>query len=75
MTSYFLRKLLGLLHGLLHNLRHGRRRLLCFPLLELIDLVAVVGMVRVIRVEEIKLWVVDLILTDSCFKLRPVPEK
>lgn len=72
---YFLRKLLGLLHGLLHNLRHCCRWFLCFAFLKFIDLVTVVGMVGVIRVEEIKLWIVDLILTDSCFKLRPIPVK
>lgn len=71
--SYFLRKLLALLHGLLHNLRHCCRWFLRFALLKFIDLVTVVGMVGVIRVEEIKLWVVDLILADSCFKLRPIP--
>lgn len=74
-SSYFLRQLLGLLHGLLHNLRHCCRRFLRFALLKFIDLVTVVGMVRVVRVEEIKLWIVDLILTDSCFKLRSVPVK
>lgn len=73
--NYFLRKLLGLLHSLLHNLRHCCRWLLSFALLKFIDLVTVVGMVGVIRVEEIKLWIVDLILTDSCFKLRPIPVK
>lgn len=72
--SYFLRQLL-LLHRLLHDLGHGCRRLLGFALLEFIDLVPVVGMVGVVGVEEIKLWVVDLILSDSCFKLRPVPVK
>lgn len=34
---------------------------------------AVVGMVGIIRVEEIELWVVDLILANPSFKLRPVP--
>lgn len=72
--SYFLRKLL-LLHCLLHNLRHSCRWFLRFALLKFIDLMTVVGMVGVIRVEEIKLWIVDLILTDSCFKLRPIPVK
>lgn len=73
--SYFLRKLLGLLHSLLHNLRYCCRWLLCFAFLKFIDLVPIVCMVGVIRVEEIKLWIVDLILTDSCFKLRPIPVK
>lgn len=73
--SHFLRELLGLLHGLLHNLRHCCRWLLRFALLKFIDLVTVVGMVRVIGVEEIKFWIVDLILTDSCFKLRTIPVK
>lgn len=36
---------------------------------------AVVGMVGIIRVKEIKLWIVDLILTDSCFKLWSIPVK
>lgn len=66
---------MGLLHGLLHNLRYCCRRLLRLALLEFIDLVAVVGMVGIIRVEEIKLWIVDLILTDSGFKLGTVPVK
>lgn len=66
--------LLRLLHGLLlHDLRHGGRRLLTFALFELVDLVAVVGMVRVGGVQEIKLGVVDLVLTDPRFKLGPVP--
>lgn len=74
--SYFLRKLLRLLHSLLlHNLRHCSRWFLCFAFLKFIDLVTIVGMVWVIGVEEIKLWIVDLILTDSCFKLRPIPVK
>lgn len=34
----------------------------------------VVGMVGVIRVEEIELWVVDLILANPSFKLGPVSE-
>lgn len=72
--SYLLRKLLGLLHSLLHNLWHRCRWFLRFALLKLIDLVTVVGMVRVVGVEEIKFWIVDLILTDSCFKLGPIPE-
>lgn len=33
----------------------------------------VVGMVGIIRVEEIELWVVDLILANPSFKLRPIP--
>ncbi len=66
---------MGLLHGLLHDLGHSCGWLLSFALLKLIDLVAVVGMVGVIRIEEIKLWIVDLILADSCFKLWPIPEK
>lgn len=66
---------MGLLHGLLHNLRYCCRRFLRFALLELIDLVAVVGMIGIIRVEEIKLWIVDLILTDSGFKLGTIPVK
>lgn len=69
--SHFLRKLLGL-HGLLHDLWHCCRRLLCFALLKFIDLVSVVCMVGVIRVEEVKFWIVDLILTDSRLKLRPI---
>lgn len=72
--SYFLWKL-SLQHGLLHNFRHGCRRFLPFTLLEFIDLVAIVGMVGVVRVEEIKLWIVDLILTDSCFELWPISVK
>lgn len=48
---------------------------MCFALLKFIDLVTVVGMVGVIGVEEIKFGIIDLILTDSCFKLRPIPEK
>lgn len=71
--TYFLRKLLGLLHSLLHNFGHSCRWLLSFPLLKFIDFVAIVGMVGVIRVEEVKLWIVDLILTDSCLKFRPIP--
>lgn len=71
--SYLLRKLLGLLHGLLHNLGHCCRWFLRFALLKFIDLVTVVGMVGVIRVEEIKLWIVDFILSDSCFKLGAIP--
>lgn len=66
-------KLLSLLHGLLHNLGHCGRRLLCLALLEFSDLVTVVGMVGVIGVEEVELWVVDLILADPSFKLGPVP--
>lgn len=66
--------LLSLLHGLLlHDLRHGGRRLLTFALFELVDLVAVVGMVGVTGVQEIKLGVVDLVLANPRFELRPVP--
>lgn len=72
-SSYFLGELLGLLHCLLHNLRHRCRWFLSFALFKFIDLVAVVGMVGIIWIEEIKLWIVDLILTDSCFKLWPIP--
>lgn len=68
--AYFL---LRLQHGLLHNLGHCCRWFLSFALLKIIDLVTVVGMVGIIWVEEIKLWIVDFILTDSCFKLRSIP--
>lgn len=71
--SYLLRKLLSLLHGLLHNLWHSCRWFLCLALFKFIDFVTVVGMVGIIRVEEIKLWVVDLILANPSFKLGPVP--
>lgn len=72
---YFLGKLLRLLHCLLHDLGHRCGWFLGFALLKFIDLVTVVGMVRIIGVEEIKLWIVDLILTDSCFKLWSIPVK
>lgn len=71
--SYFLGKLLGLLHCLLHNLRDCCRWFLRFAFFKFIDLMTVVGMVGIIRVKEIKLWIVDLILTDSCFKLWSIP--
>lgn len=68
-----MRKLLGLLQGLLlHDLGHCCRWLLCFALLKFVDLVAVVSMVGVVGVEEIKFGVVDLVLTDSRFKLGTV---
>lgn len=73
--AYFLRKLLGLLHCLQHNLWHCCRWFLCFALFKFIDFVTVVGMVGVIGVKEVKFRIVDLILTDSCFKLRPIPVK
>lgn len=74
--GYLLRKLLRLLHGLLlHNLRHCCRWFLCLALLKFIDLVAVVSMVGIVGVEEIKFGVVDLILTDSGFKLWSIPVK
>lgn len=74
MVPNLLIKLLRLLQGLLlHNLGHSGRRLLALALLEFIDFVAVVGMVWVIRVEEIELWVVNLVLTNPCLKLRPIP--
>lgn len=71
--SYLLRKLLSLLHCLLHNLGHSCRWFLRLALLKFSDLVTVVGMVGVIRVEEIELWVVDLILANPSFELGPVP--
>lgn len=74
-VSYFLGKLLGLLHCLLHNLRHRCRWFLRFAFFKFIDLMTVVGMVGIIRVKEIKLWIVDLILTDPCFKLWSIPRK
>lgn len=74
-VSYFLGKLLGLLHRLLHDLGHCCRRLLSFAFFKFIDLMSVVGVVGIIRVKEIKLWIVDLILADSCFKLWSIPVK
>lgn len=74
-VSYFLGKLLGLLHCLLHDLGHCCRWFLRFAFFKFIDLMTVVGMVGIIRVKKIKLWIVDLILTDSCFKLGSVPAK
>lgn len=73
--SYLLWKLLGLLHCLLHNLRHCCRGFLRFAFFKFIDFMTVVGMVGIIRVKEIKLWIVDLILADSCFKLWSIPVK
>lgn len=74
-VTYFLGKLLGLLHCLLHDFRHCCRRLLCFAFLKFIDLMSVVGMVGIVRVKEIKFWIVDLILADSGFKLWSIPVK
>lgn len=64
--------LLGGLLLLLHDLGDGSRGLLSLPLLELADLVAVVGMVRVIGVQEVKLGIVDLILSYPSFKFRSI---
>lgn len=60
---------------LLHDFRDGRRGLLGFSFLELIDFVPVVGMVRVVGVQEVEFGVIDLILTDSGFKLRTISGK
>lgn len=64
--------LLGGLLLLLHDLGDGGRGLLSLPLLEFADLVAVVGMVRIVRVQEVKLGIVDLVLSYPSFKFRSV---